>query len=102
MTAHFASLLVRCGGVQHTKNIAANVARWCAGHLPRPLVRKIQLAKAGDGCGPGWATSIPLVEPPNYDRPSAVAHRRREVGDFSMPDKIVMAHSKVHRAIAPS
>ena len=63
------------------------------------LCGRYSLAKSGEGCGPGWAnTSIPLVEPPGHRRPSSVVHRRREVGELQMPDKIVMAHSKLYRS----
>ena len=63
------------------------------------LCGRYSLAKGGEGCGPGWAnTSIQLVEPVGHRSPSSVIHRRREVGNLQMPDKIVMSHSKEYRS----
>lgn len=63
------------------------------------LCGRYSLAKKGEGCGPGWANAtLPLADPPGHRRPSSVVHRRREVGDLQIPDKIVMAHSKEYRS----
>jgi hypothetical protein len=60
-------------------------------------VRRLRVP--GEGCGPGWAnTSIALIEPPGHRTPHSHVHRRREVGDLHIPDKVVMSHSKEYRS----
>eukprot|EP00040_Diaphanoeca_grandis_P017451 m.91022 g.91022 ORF g.91022 m.91022 type:complete len:980 (+) comp26441_c1_seq2:222-3161(+) len=58
----------------------------CSRYLPSRNTR---------GCGDGGVnTTIVAVPPPNYNKPSSVVHRRREVNDLQMADKIVMTHTK--------
>ena len=50
-------------------------------------------------CGVGGAnTSLPPRAPADYEQPSATVHRRREVGELQMADKVVLSHSKRWRS----